>query len=176
MEISEKRLAANRANARKSHGPSTEAGKRISSRNATRHGLLANAVVLEGESQERFNALLNSLNAEFQPTTPTERIFVGKMAAAQWCLMRLWAIESAAIAHEMRTQADSVLTEDVPTRAMLAMRALADTSRNSELNSRYEQRFDRQHYRALEGLRRLREENTRAKRSHFPGENKEPAQ
>jgi hypothetical protein len=90
--------------------------------------------------------------------------------------MRLWAIESAAIAHEMRTQADSVLTEDVPTRAMLAMRALADTSRNSELNSRYEQRFDRQHYRALEGLRRLREENTRAKRSHFPEENKESAQ
>jgi hypothetical protein len=48
------------------------------------------------------------------------------------------------------------------------VRSLADNSRSPELNSRYEQRFDRQNYRALEGAR--------AERTLQPEENKEPVQ
>jgi hypothetical protein len=83
--------------------------------------------------------------------------------------------------------------ENSPTRAMLAMRSLGDNSRHSELMSRYEHRFDRQHYRALEALGRLRqarrppvsvardpnkqrEQNARAKRPYQPEESKESAQ
>ena len=39
---SEKQISANRANALKSRGPRSDAGKARSSRNATRHGLAAN--------------------------------------------------------------------------------------------------------------------------------------
>lgn len=65
--------------------------------------------------------------------------------AANGRLLRLWAVESAGIEHEMRRQTDSALDENPPTRAMLAVRSLGDNSRHSELMSRYEHRFDRQH-------------------------------
>ena len=157
MPSSEKRIAASRANGAKSKGAITTAGKRNSSRNATRHGILATTIVLKGESRERFAELLNSLNAEFQPETATERIFIQKMAASHWRLLRLWAVETAGIEHEMRRQADSMVDEDAATRAMLAIRSLGDSSRHSELMSRYEHRLDRQNYRALEGFSRLRQ-------------------
>ena len=47
MHCSEARIAANRANARKSTGPKTPEGKAISRANALKHGLCANVVVPE---------------------------------------------------------------------------------------------------------------------------------
>jgi len=49
MPLSDKQLAAKRANAAR---PITAQGKRNSSRNATRHGILANRVLIKGESRE----------------------------------------------------------------------------------------------------------------------------
>jgi hypothetical protein len=179
MPISEKQLTANRANAIKSKGPITPEGKANSSKNATRHGILAKSVVLEGESTDRFAALLNSLNGEFHPETATERVCVEKMAVSHWRLLRLWAVESAGISHEINRQADTVINEDAPTRTMLAIRALSE-GRHLDLMSRYEHRFDRQQYRALEALNKLQAaRNARAKRPHFTEEdeeNNEPAQ
>ena len=173
MTISDKQLAANRANAVLSKGPITPEGKAKSSKNATRHGILANAVVLEGESRERFAGILNSFNGEFQPKTPSERICVEKMAVSHWRQLRIWAVDSAAIAHEIDRQSPTVLNKDAPTRAMLALRALSET-RHLDLMSRYEHRFDRQHYRALDVLQRLQAaRNARAKRPHFSEENEE---
>ena len=69
---SERKINANRINGAKSHGPVTPAGRLASSRNSLVHGLLSEAIILEGESADRFNALHDSLIAEFQPETPTE--------------------------------------------------------------------------------------------------------
>ena len=53
MTISEKQLLANQRNALKSTGPRTEAGKSISKQNSTSHGLCAQQIVIEGETQQR---------------------------------------------------------------------------------------------------------------------------
>src|SRR5258707_1183927 len=58
-----------RANGAKSNGPATPEGRAISSRNSLRHGLTAKAVVLPGESQEEFQALLDAYIDQFQPAT-----------------------------------------------------------------------------------------------------------
>jgi hypothetical protein len=54
--MNDKKLAANRKNARKSTGPKTVAGKAASSRNAIKHAVLAASPVLPGlESPEEWD-------------------------------------------------------------------------------------------------------------------------
>ena len=52
-----KQIEANRANALRSTGPRTEAGKAASSGNALRHGFTARRVVIEGEDPVLFDRL-----------------------------------------------------------------------------------------------------------------------
>jgi len=175
MPISEKKRAANKANAALSKGAITPVGKYNSARNNTRHGILADVVLIKGESRERFTALVHSFFNEFHPKTPAEIALVEKAAVSQWRLMRVWAVESASITHEMNLQSESMTDEGAATRAMLAFRTLSDTSRHLELMSRYEHRFDRQHRYALKELNRIRDQKNAATiRTHQPEENKGP--
>jgi hypothetical protein len=168
---SERRILANRANAAKSAGPTTPEGKRKASRNSVRHGMLARTIVLEGESFDRFTALLAALKEELQPQTGIECALVENMAVARWRQMRLWGMEKAGIAYEIEKQqsaagSEDTMNRDAPTRAALAFRTLSDHSRSLELMNRYESRYDRQYCRALERLIQLREKSDFAKRTH----------
>jgi hypothetical protein len=100
--------------------------------------------------------LANSFVDEFHPDTPTEITMVQKIAVAHWRQMRIWAMDSAGITHEMHLQSQSMTTETAATRAVLAFRALSKDSRHLEIINRYEQRFDIQYYRAIDALARFR--------------------
>src|SRR5580658_9837060 len=102
---SERQINANRINGAKSHGPVAPESLLASSRNSLVHGLLSEAIILDGESAERFNTLHDSLTAEFQPETPTECGLVETMVVCRWRLMRIWILENAAVSHEIRKQA-----------------------------------------------------------------------
>src|SRR4029077_20633445 len=73
-----------RANGAKSHGPVTPEGRAVSSRNSLRHGFTAGSVVLPTESQEDFQALLDSYADQFDPQGGVEMDLVQTMAAARW--------------------------------------------------------------------------------------------
>jgi hypothetical protein len=77
------KIQSARANGAGSLGPVTPEGKQRSAQNATKHGLLCHTVVLEGESKDRFEELLASLTAEWQPRTATEAALVETMAVAR---------------------------------------------------------------------------------------------
>jgi hypothetical protein len=159
MPISDKNSEAARQNGLKSRGPVTERGKSASARNSLRHGLLANTVVLDGESPDRFLSLVSALRREFRPETEVERALVETMAVCRWRQMRLWGMEKAGLAFEIRKQTESPDQEpaiDPATQAALAFQALCDGSRACEVMNRYESRFDRQYNRALERLTELR--------------------
>ena len=85
-----KQIAAARANGDPSKGPVSAHGKRSSSRNSLRHGLLARTVVLEEESTHRFRELLHALMDEFQPASATQIMLVETMAVARWRQLRIW--------------------------------------------------------------------------------------
>jgi hypothetical protein len=163
MPISEKRLAASRLNGAKSKGPTSEIGKRNSSRNSTRHGMLARAVLVDNESTGRFADLVNRFHVDINPDDNIERVFIEKMSAAHWHASRMWALESAGINYETRRMADSIRGEDPPTQTMLAIRSIGDEERHADTLGRYARRYEREYYAAFEGLLRYREQKNAAR-------------
>ena len=145
------RAESSRTNGALSRGPVSEEGKQKSARNSQRHGMLAQTVVLNGESEERFLDLLDALVFEYKPRTEAERSLVDTMAVARWRHLRLWGIQKAGFEREMdRHQGPPVH------RAAAAFRSLADSSRALDLAYRYETSFDRQFLRSLKRLEELR--------------------
>jgi hypothetical protein len=62
-----RRIVSSRANGARSRGPLTAAGKDCSSTNALRHGLLAQCIVLENESDQAFHLLVAQHTDRFGP-------------------------------------------------------------------------------------------------------------
>jgi hypothetical protein len=86
-EPSAARLAANRANAKLSTGPSPE-GLAASCQNHTIHGLARHSngtfKLLTSEDPAGFEALKHSLAEEHKAGTPTEAILINAMAESHW--------------------------------------------------------------------------------------------
>ena len=94
MSLSEKQLAANRANAARSTGPRTPEGKARSAANATRHGFTAaNFAVVFGENAEELEALKDDAVAFYNPANAQEMLAVERIALAQFGMMRLARME-----------------------------------------------------------------------------------
>jgi hypothetical protein len=91
----ERQIEANRRNAQKSTGPRTPEGKAKSARNATRHGLLSACPVLPQEDAEAYEQLRLNLHKELCPESQLETLLVNRIAAAQWRLGRIPALEAA---------------------------------------------------------------------------------
>ena len=72
-----------------STGPRTSQGKATSKLNATTHGIFSSVVVLKGESQQEYDALLSGLQEACQPVGALENILVDKMATILWRHKRL---------------------------------------------------------------------------------------
>jgi hypothetical protein len=88
MSAATKRTIRNRANAARSTGPTTPAGKDRSAQNAaTHHGFCAN-VVLPGEDEIRFRALRRSILAGLNPQTAAELFLADRACALIWRLDR----------------------------------------------------------------------------------------
>jgi hypothetical protein len=89
-------IAANKLNAQKSTGPATPEGKAKSSMNRLTHGFASAQSIVPGEDHAAFIALLDELLIEHQPATPTEEIFVEKMAQTQWLTQRALNLQGEA--------------------------------------------------------------------------------
>ena len=114
--VTEKQLAANRANAQHSTGPRTPEGKAASRYNALTHGILARAVIPEAlapcEAQEAFEKVLDALTETFAPDGAVEELLVQQVAVAYWRLARLYRAEGGEIARRRNdTERDLALAD-----------------------------------------------------------------
>jgi hypothetical protein len=94
---SEKQIAANQRNARKSTGPRTAQGKARSSKNALRRGL-SRQNLAPGETFRAYKAHFATIHAELQPAGPLEKILVRLIADATWRMQRMARIKDAYLA------------------------------------------------------------------------------
>ena len=136
------RIEANRANSLLSTGPQTEIGKAASSANAIRHGLTCARVVIKGESQEEFDALVAGLFAAHKPANLAEETLVQQIAANYWRLLRVRRIEAGLYEEVICEAADE-------TAAFLANEKQFDNIR------RYATSIENSYHRAIEQLRKL---------------------
>jgi len=148
---SQRRIDSSRANGALSHGPTSEAGKLRIAFAQMRHGLLSKHVVIENESRELFDIVLEQHIEYFKPRNDVERGMVEDIACAYWRLRRAVAIETSLFNSGVRRQEPV----DELERLQLAFTGLCDTSKFNVLN-RYESRLQRTYQRAIRNLQTLR--------------------
>ena len=89
-----RQFAANRRNALRSTGPKSLEGKRISRRNAVRHGLTAETVIVGLEDTEDYRGFEAAIISDYNAETAVERELVLRLASLLWRLRRIIAIET----------------------------------------------------------------------------------
>ena len=89
---------ANQANAQKSTGPTSEAGKAISSQNNFRHGFTGGFSLLPTDDPRAYQQLLAELKVDHLPAGKTEEILVERMAQHHWLRARAVQLQNVTLA------------------------------------------------------------------------------
>ena len=96
--ISEKKLQANRANAKRSTGPRTPAGKAAVRANALKHGVRSGSLsVLPDEGLKQWNDVVLSIKKTWEPKTVEEEALTEEIANLWWKLRRLVQLETNSV-------------------------------------------------------------------------------
>jgi hypothetical protein len=95
--VSEKRLKANRENAKKSTGPKSKNGKRRSRQNARKHDFFSQAEVLSSRDRKVLRRLRKRLAKRLQPKGALENQCVDEIAMTKFRRARIPRWESALI-------------------------------------------------------------------------------
>ena len=103
---SSRKIAANRANARKSTGPKSSEGKRAVRNNALKHGMYSttNSVVLPIDDPRVFHAVYCQWRRLFTPRDYEEHFVLESFVAAAWRYTRQLAIEKGIFTAELKLQ------------------------------------------------------------------------
>ena len=135
-------ISANQANAQRSTGPRTAAGKAAASQNHFSHGLSgALFTVLPWEDQNAFNELHAHLEIEHNPATPTEELLVRKLAEHHWLAQRALKLQDSCFDLELTPEAHE---------------------KQLALYIRYQTTHDRAFHKSLDQLLKLRAEKRKA--------------
>ena len=166
--VTSDRAAVNAANAQKSTGPSTPAGKQRSSLNALRHGLTGHVVVLPTEDLTAYQSHLKRFVDQFQPIGALEDQLVQSLGDTTWRLNRVPAIEATFLSLAAEDQLDSIRTNEPRAASALALaQAFHQQSRALANISIYEQRLARLFDRTLAQLREIQAERRNHERSQM---------
>ena len=113
-----RQIETNRRNALLSTGPTSEAGKHRSRRNAVRHGLTAETVVETLEDIEDYRGFEAAVIASYDARNAVERELVLRLASLLWRLRRATAIETellriqAEISRDLKIRPDAGWSRD----------------------------------------------------------------
>ena len=115
----QRQLAANRANAQKSTGPRSLAGKAASATNALKSGIYSRSPLLPGEDPAEYQAFVDDHYSTFRPANADERQLLEMMISNRWIARRLeaafhqqwtWSLENDATSPDQRPHIPLVRT------------------------------------------------------------------
>ncbi|MBV9225510.1 MAG: hypothetical protein JOY85_15875 [Acidobacteriaceae bacterium] len=168
--VSERRLAANRANAQLSTGPQTPEGKAKSSLNAVKTGLTGRTVLLPSEDAEAYETYLLQYLERFAPVGNRETELVQSLADTQWRLNRIPGLEFGLFAlGRMRYAEQFAEIEDSQVRAAL-LDAHIFTVKGKHFSNlhRQEARLRRQYGQDLQELKALQAQRQEEEKAANP--------
>ena len=170
---SDTKIAANRANAKRSTGPRTERGRSRTRLNATRHGLTGQISVLTEEDRIACDRFCYNVVESLGPENAAEAQLAQSIADDSWRLNQIRAVENNLFALGHVDNKHRVKTENPQIHAALTKaRSFADNIRQFELLTLYEQRVTRNMHRNLDALHELqdrRSSHTAAQQASHPG-------
>ena len=137
LPLTPKRLAANRANAKKSTGPRTHEGKARSSRNAVKHGMCSSSPVLPGECSATFGTYKAELHTEFQPDNALQKLLFDQLIRSAWAMHRFADAQRELFAEEQK-KANAHPTAPLRPCQLLARRFSQDSHNGFLAFDRYE--------------------------------------
>ena len=163
---SKNQVVANRANAKRSTGPRTEAGIALSRMNACKHGLTAETIVIGDEDPKAFEKLRAELEEEYNSLPGNESELVERMAVLIWRLRRIPVFEAALIEARRAEVAHWISVQELrngPRDKCLGHALIADSESNDTLGklSRYEAALMNAYNRTLQQLLFLQDRRAR---------------
>lgn len=108
----DRQIAANRLNARKSTGPKTTEGRERVRRNALQHGLTARTIVDVFEDENEFKIFANQIASGYTPASPLHFELAQRLAILLWRLRRAHSIETGLFHIQSKPQHDIRLSQD----------------------------------------------------------------
>ena len=151
--------------------PAVETAKSAEKENIARRNFFSNEILIDGENATELDELRNSLTGELKPSSEIESILVDRIIAATWRLRRCVKLESQIIEFgasciqeyeqgffRVRKRTTKELSQ------LKALKITEDEGRLDEL-SRYETLLERQIYRALHELDKLRRHGKASEKS-----------
>ncbi len=173
----EAQIRANRKNATKSTGPRTEKGKARVSKNALKHGLLAENSVIPGEDPAEFDRHVTLYEDTYNPRNCVEKALVHQIADAAWRIQRLSRIEATIITTTIeRTR---VYQRDFQTSRMreghegdlqlLGTSMFKDTKFLNNL-ARYDGHLNRRFHRSVELMMKIRKQERNSRKTPAKGD------
>jgi hypothetical protein len=172
MPASEAQIRANQQNAAKSSGPKTSEGKENSRRNALKHGMTGEGVVVPVEDEAEVEQRVASFLDELRPSGSLGVTLVRRAATLAVRMERCAERELAAVADRVvQALADFEAPEGLDDAEVAQLRvetariATFDTSKEAILRRKYETSAERGFYRALKELRQVEKEATKLRGS-----------
>ena len=167
----QKQIDANRLNAQKSTGPTSEEGKRKSRLNAKRDGLTGQVITLSEHDLPIFEKFKATFIADLQPATVMETSLANSLAWDTWRLNHLRAIEMNMYAVNSEAH-NLVLDTDNPQINDALIDAVTFEKESDKLArlSLYEQRLNRSIHKNLALLRDLQAERKRNRQADLDDE------
>ena len=159
------RAAINRENAQKSTGPITEAGKKVSSLNALRHGLTGQIVVMPSEDLAEYRRFTQKMHDDMKPEGALEVQLAQSLADDAWRLNRAKALENNLLTMSLNRKVESIDVENPEVRDALAVAdALREQTKALATLSMHQNRIARAFDRTLAQLRQIQAERRERER------------
>ncbi len=169
-KISEKQLAANRANAAKSTGPTSEEGKNNSRMNASKHGLTGIAVLMRPEEREARDIFIAAFLRRLAPDGPIETEYSEAIAEQTWRLKRARSLDQNIFALSDPALYNKPGVHDHPEidRAVAHAKGFVENSAEFQRLTTYERRLELSVERNTAALEKLQAQRKAASRRSPP--------